>query len=110
MPELVELHREWKDQGVRVEAVALDWLWPGEASPKTLAAFAAYAREQGFALPLAIVQGTEEDLERLAKHYGVSTGVPTTLAFDARGALVDREEGAAGRERFEGMIRKALGP
>ena len=110
MPELVELHRAWKSKGVRVEAVALDWLWGDESSPGTVEAMSAFAREHDFALPLAVVRGTNEDLEPLAAHYGIGTGLPTTLAFDARGTLVDREEGSVDRERCEAMIAKALGP
>src|SRR5262245_16269823 len=110
MPELVELHHAWKAKGVRVEAVALDWLWGDESSPGTVEEVSDFAREHGFALPLAVVRGTNEDLERLAAHYEIGTGIPATLAFDARGTLVDKEEGPAERERFEAMIAKALGP
>ena len=110
MPELVELHRTWKSKGVRIEAVSVDWLWGDAASPGTVEELTDYAREHGFALPLAVVSGTEDDLGRLAAHYGIGTGIPTTLAFDEHGALADKEEGAAERERFEAMITKALAP
>ena len=109
MPELVELHRAWKSKGVRIEAVSVDRLWGDASSPVTVEALAGFAREHGFELPLAVVRGTEEDLERLAAHYGIGTGIPVTLAFDAGGELVDKEEGSAERERFEAMIEKALG-
>jgi hypothetical protein len=110
MPELVELHRAWKSKGVRVEAVSLDWLWGDESSPATVEKLGDFAREHDLALPLAVVSGTNEDLARLAEHYGIGTGLPTSLAFDARGTLVDTEEGPTDRERFEAMIAKALGP
>ena len=110
MPELVELGREWRERGVRVEAVSLDVLSPGDGSPTTADDLARFAREHRFDLPLVLLKGTDADVAPLAAHFGVSEGLPTTLVFDARGTLVDKEEGPGDRERFEAMLAKALEP
>src|SRR5262245_52132392 len=110
MPELVELGREWRERGGRGEGGSLDLLQPGGGRPETAEELARFAREHHFDLPLVLLQGTEADVGPLAAHYGVSEGLPTTIVFDAHGALVDKEEGPGDRARFEAMLAKAVGP
>jgi len=106
MPELVELHQEWKEKGVRVQTVALDLMVPRRID--TVEGIAAFAAERGFALPILAFQGEEDDLGKLAEHYEMSGGIPLTLAISRNGKVVDRIEGRASKERLERMIEKAL--
>ena len=104
MPELVELHEEWKSKGVRVQTVALDIAAPDEIdSAEGIGAFAA---ERDFDLPILAFDG---DVMRLAELFELSGAIPTTLAIAADGTIVDRLEGGADKARFEAMIAKALG-
>ena len=104
MPELVKLHKKWKNKGVRVQTVALDISLPDEI--ETAEGIGAFAAERGFDLPILAFDG---DAMALVERYGLSGAVPVTLAIDADGEVTELLEGSADMERFEEMIRKALG-
>jgi hypothetical protein len=104
MPELVELHHEWQDRGVRVQTVSLDLVSPRRID--TAEGVGAFAFEKEFFLPVVAFQG---DPARLAQRYQLDGGIPLTLAINAEGEVVDRQLGGAKKARFEAMIRKALG-
>lgn len=106
MPELVELHQEWKAKGVRVQTVALDLMVPRRID--TVEGIGAFAAERGFALPILAFQGDEGDMAKLAERWQMSGGIPLTLAISRDGEVVDRVEGRAPKERLERMIEKAL--
>ena len=102
MPELVQLHNEWKDKGVRVQTVVLDLATHGAESAEEIGKFA-FKRE--FFLPVLAYDG---DLEALSE-FGLGSGIPYTFAINAKGDIVDKFTGGAKKERFEQAIEKALG-
>ncbi len=104
MPELVKLQEEMADEGVRVVAVSFDLKVPvAVTDPEGILAF---ARERGFdSLEIVALEGDVDDLDPA---WGFSGALPHTFVLDRTGAVVDREEGAAGYERFTEMARGAL--
>ena len=104
MPHLVELERRFAGEGVRVVAVSIDVPMPVEArTPQDVHAF---ADRRGFALPVVALT---EDWNAVLEHYDMSGPVPYTFVVDRSGAIVERQEGGADAERFESMLRTALG-
>jgi hypothetical protein len=60
-------------------------------------------------LSLSSVILEPDEVERVDERFELPGYIPVTLAFDRAGNLVDREDGPASRERFEELMRKALG-
>jgi thioredoxin-like negative regulator of GroEL len=50
-----------------------------------------------------------DDFDGINASLGLSGGIPQTVAIDANGKIVDRQRGMASEDRFEQMMRKALG-
>ena len=104
MPELVKLQEEMSDEGVRVVAVSYDLLVP----VKVIGAEGVhdFAKEHGFdSLEIVVIEG---GAEALPDGWGFTGALPYTFALDRTGAMVDRQEGPAGFERFVEMARGAL--
>ncbi len=101
MPELVQLHADWKDKGVRVQTVALDLATHGKESAEALGTFA-FKREMF--LPVLAYTGAVEDLAT----FGLTGSIPFTFVVNADGKVVDKILGSADKERFEQAIHKAI--
>ena len=62
------------------------------------------------AVDMTLRQLSREYAPRGLRFFSIApSGLPYTLAIDASGQIVDRQAGAAGEERFDEMMRKALG-
>jgi len=107
MPELVEVAREWRAQGGDVVAVSYDLMVPGAERGSVAGEVAEFLERKGFDLEVLVFDGA--DYDAINERFGLPGNIPATLALDADGTIVDREEGKAGRERFEEMMREALG-
>ena len=75
-----------------------------EGMPATMARFLEKKR-----LDFEVLLYDADDYEGINARFQLPGEVPVTLAIDASGAVVDRQEGKAGRARFEEMMRRALG-
>ena len=106
LPHLVKVAREFESEGGRVIGISQDLFVPGDRASalqqvdKTIAA-------RGISFPVFVLDA--KTMEPLNERYALPGPIPCTLAFDANGKEVDREEGDAGEERFRQMMRKALG-
>ena len=105
MPELVELHQEWKARGVRVLAVSIDLAEPVEV--KSAEELGAFLRRRELDLPVVAYAG---DFDALTDRYGLPGGPPSTLVFDRAEGEVGRIEGSAEKPEFDALLSKALGP
>lgn len=104
MPELVELQKTWKSEGVRVQTVSID-IATGNG-PDTAEGIAEFARKKDITIPIVAYAG---GIEELAEKYGMSGAIPFTFALNASGEIVDTQVGGASKERFDEMVKKALG-
>lgn len=108
LPELVELQKEWKDEGVRVQTVALDVAMPKGREPRrvdTAEEIRVFLEQRGLELETLAYAG---DPRGLQVQWNLQ-GTPLTVAIDASGEIVDRQVGAVPKNRLEKMIEKALG-
>ena len=107
MPEIVELAHDWRDEGVRVVAVNIDIATAGMVPDplRTPDEVRGFAELVGIDLPIVAFQG---DWDALVDELDLPGPVPYTFVLNARGEVVDTQLGAAGTERFEEMLAKAL--
>jgi thiol-disulfide isomerase/thioredoxin len=107
LPELLEAAHEVQPEGGGVIGISYDLMVAGadlEGMPATMARFLEKKR-----LPMEVLLFDADDYEGINARFDLPGEVPVTLAIDASGAIVDRQEGKAGRERFVEMMRRALG-
>ncbi|MBL6721757.1 MAG: TlpA family protein disulfide reductase [Planctomycetes bacterium] len=107
LPELLEVAHEARPEGGGVLGVSYDLMVAGadlEGMPATMARFLEKKR-----LPMEVLLFDADDYEGINARFSLPGEVPVTLAIDASGSIVDRQEGKAGRERFAEMMRRALG-
>ena len=93
IPGFINLYKKYKDKGVEIFGVALDF--DGEKTVKP------YAKRMGINYPLFI--GSFD----MNEEYDVS-GIPTTLIFDKKGVLKVRHVGFASQKEFENEILDLL--
>lgn len=108
LPELVEVAREYAPRGGRVVGVSYDLMVAGANTDTITEDIRAFleARDLG---DFSTLVYDEIDYEAINDRFELPGEVPVTLAIDASGKVVDRHEGKAGKERFEQMMKKALG-
>jgi thiol-disulfide isomerase/thioredoxin len=109
LPELVEVGEQYADRGGRVVGISYDYMV--DTGGADGAAVQASVREflAGRDLHYDSLIYDEIDHEAINERFELPGEIPVTLALDKDGRIVDRQHGRAGRERFEEMMRKALG-
>lgn len=81
---------------------------PGKTVAEVLPELEAFLAKRGLHdFPVLLYDADE--LDGLNDFLDLPGPIPCTIALDAEGREVDREEGAADAERFREMMRKALG-
>ncbi|MGR3317152.1 MAG: TlpA disulfide reductase family protein [Candidatus Anammoxibacter sp.] len=93
IPGFINLYKKYKDKGVEIFGVALDFDGNKKVKP--------YAKKMGINYPLFI--GSFD----MNEEYDVS-GIPTTLIFDKKGNLKVRHVGFASQKEFENEILELL--
>jgi peroxiredoxin len=101
MPELQSFHDDHKDDPVKMLGVAVDFPSLGQAQRDEVAKF---AEEHMVRFPLLL--GSAETFTR----FGGDDlhGVPTTLIYDPRGAIVVRHTGSVSRDMIERFMAKSV--
>jgi thiol-disulfide isomerase/thioredoxin len=107
LPELIEVARAYEARGGRVLGVSHDRMFAKVEQDAVAEMVRSFLRERDLPLPTVLLD--EGAVERLDERFELPGFIPVTLAFDRDGKVVDRHEGEASRERFEEMMRKALG-
>ena len=107
LPALIEVAREFEPRGGRVLGVSFDLLVPDVERAEVEDLVRTFLAERDLALPVLIYEAP--DYDAINARFDLPGGIPVTLAFDREGKLVDRQMGAASRERFAEMMRRALG-
>ncbi len=106
LPELFETADEFADQGGNVVTVSYDLMIPGETRDTVRGKLEAFAAEKGMEVPILVYDA--DDYEAINDRFEIPGPIPVTLALDEKGEIVERQHGAAGKERFDEMMRRAL--
>ncbi|MDO9467680.1 MAG: TlpA disulfide reductase family protein [Thiobacillus sp.] len=97
MPELQKFHDSHKDKRARVLGVAVDFPSFGPARRDEVARFA-----EDYLIGFPLLLGSEEAFTRFG---GADLlGVPTTVIYDPKGAIVARHTGSVSRDMLERFI------
>jgi thiol-disulfide isomerase/thioredoxin len=107
LPDLMEIAREYRRQGGVVLGISYDFMVPAVTREGVLSQMRDFVRERRLDIPVLIFDGS--DYDAINERFRLPGPIPYTLAIDRRGAIVDRHEGQAGKDRFAGMMRKVLG-
>jgi thiol-disulfide isomerase/thioredoxin len=106
MPELVETAHAWRERGGAVLTVNYDLMLPDVTAEGVRAQVREFATERGIDLPVYIYEAL--DFEAIDARFDLPGAIPVTLAIDAAGRIVDRQDGQADRARFEALMAAAL--
>ena len=107
LPELLEVAEEFESQGGRVVGISFDLMVPGGDVTTIEEELNAFLVKRGHSFDTLVYD--ELDYEKINEHFSLPGGIPVTIAIDKDGNVVDREDQAAGKERFEELMRAALG-
>ena len=107
MPDLVEVARKYEGRGARVLLVSYDQQISDAPSAEVEAKVRAFVAKRDWGLPVHVAE--RASLPAIEERYALPGPIPVTLAFDQDGKLVDREDGPSEPERFEALMKKALG-
>lgn len=107
LPELVEVAEAYRAQGGRVVGISYDLMVPDAEREGIEDRMRAFMASKRMDYPVLIYD--EDDYDALNERFELFGEVPVTLAVDAQGTIVDRQRGKATRERFDEMMRRALG-
>ena len=107
LPELVETAHAWRERGGDVVTVNYDLMLPDVSADEVRAQVREFVDARGWDLDVYVFDGL--DYEGINARFDLPGPVPVTLALDAQGRIVDRAEGQATAERFDELMRAALG-
>lgn len=107
LPELVETAHAWRGRGGDVVTVNYDLMMPDVTADEVRAQVREFVDERGWDLDVFVFDGL--DYDGINERLDLPGPVPVTLAIDAEGREVDRAVGQATRERFDELMRAALG-
>jgi hypothetical protein len=107
LPHLVQVAAEFAAEGGRVIGISQDLFVPGATPEDALPKVARLLAARNVRYPNLVLDAPT--LDGLNERYDLPGPIPCTLAFDADGNEVDRQEDDADLERFRQMMRRALG-
>jgi len=107
LPDLIEVGKEYHQRGGVVVLVSYDLMVPDVTREGILQQVEDFAAERGIHVPILIYD--EDDYESINERFGLPGPIPATVAINAEGEIVDREDGHAGKPRFIAMMEKAVG-
>ncbi len=94
IPHFIELYKEYRDQGLEIIGVALDWNAQRVVAP--------FVQERGINYTVLLGKKDVTDL------YGGIMSIPTTFIIDRNGGIRKRYIGYKDKEIFEKEIKKLL--
>lgn len=106
MPELVETAHAWRERGGAVLTVNYDLMLPDVTPQGVRDQVREFASKRGIDLPIYVYEAL--DFEAIDARFDLPGTIPVTLAIDATGRIVERQEGQADRARFEALMAAAM--
>ena len=107
LPLFLETGREYRARNAVVLTVSYDLMIPDVTRDGVLKQVRAFVAARKIDAPVLIYDGP--DYDAINERFGLPGPVPVTIAIDASGNIVDRHAGQATRERFQEMMKKAIG-
>lgn len=107
LPELVEVAREFEEDGLLLVTVNYDLMVVVEDIEAKMAQLVDFQKSRD--LPYPVLVYDEDDYDLINDALSLPGPVPVTLAFDATGREVARTESAADAARFRELAQAALG-
>ena len=107
LPDLLDIARQYKDRDGVVLGISYDLMVPGANSDEILQQMREFVAERGIDIPVLIYDAA--DYDSINERFGLPGPIPATVAIGRDGAIVDRQEGPAGKDRFIAMMENALG-
>jgi thiol-disulfide isomerase/thioredoxin len=106
LPDLVEVAHAYRERGGRVVGISYDLMVPGPDPATIESTMRSFLQRRELDFPVLIYD--EDDEDAINERFDLPGGLPITLAIDRHGQIVDRQDGQAGKERFDEMMRRAL--
>ena len=103
----MQVAQEFEAQGGRVLSISQDLFIPDATEATAVAAVKKASTKLGIRFPVFILN--DKTLDAVNARFNLPGPIPCTIALDADGKEVDRDEGDADLERCRAMMRKALG-
>ena len=103
----MQVAQEFAAQGGAVIGISQDFFIPDATEASSLAAVKKTIAARGVRYPVFILN--DKTLDAVNARFELPGPIPCTIALDASGKVVDREEGAGDLERFRAMMRTCLG-
>lgn len=107
MPHLVQVAGEFEAEGGRVIGISQDLFLPETTQASVLPKVKRITAARQVRYPILIL--VDQTLDGLNDLYDLPGPIPCTIALDANGKEVDRQEGDASVERLREMMQRALG-
>lgn len=107
LPDFLAVGRQYRDRNAAVLTVSYDLMIPDVTKDDVLKTMRAFVAARKIDAPVLIYDAP--DYDAINARFGLPGPVPTTLAIDATGEIVERHAGQATRQQFEELMRKALG-
>ncbi|MCC7012999.1 MAG: TlpA family protein disulfide reductase [Planctomycetes bacterium] len=107
LPDLIEVARAYRERGAVVLLLSYDLQIPEANAQAIVPRVKRFIDNKGFDVPVLVYDAPNPDA--INERFDLPGHIPVTLAFDKDGRLVDREDGEAGKERFEELMKHALG-
>lgn len=106
MPGLVKVAREARHRELDVLLVSYDLQAPKADATKVAERVERFVAGRKWGFDVAILGAAHFDT--FHERFALPGPIPVTLAFDARGNLVDRQEGECDEDRFRELAKRAL--
>jgi thiol-disulfide isomerase/thioredoxin len=107
LPDLIEVGKEYHRHGGVVVLVSYDLMVPDVTPEGILQQVTEFAADRGMHLPILIYD--DDDYESINERFGLPGPIPATVAINAEGEIVDREDAHADKSRFIAMMERAVG-
>lgn len=107
MPHLVQVAGEFEADGGRVIGISQDLFVPDSTRENALPKVKKITAARKVRYPILVLD--DETLDGLNDLYDLPGPIPCTIALDANGREVDRQEGDADVSRLREMMQRALG-
>lgn len=107
LPDLLAVGREFRGRRGVVLTVSYDLMIPDVTPKGVLKQMQAFVAARKIDAPVYIYNAP--DYEAINQRFGLPGPVPTTIAIDPAGRVVDRHAGQSGRAGFVAMMKKAIG-
>ncbi|MEM7516480.1 MAG: TlpA disulfide reductase family protein, partial [Planctomycetota bacterium] len=106
LPELLEVHQEFRERGGEVVLVSYDLMIPSDGPEAMREKVHAFVDAKGYSMGQLLYDA--DDYDGINAALQLPGPVPVTLALDAEGREVDRHVEKAGKARFVEMMETVL--